>query len=243
MGYFSFLLIFFITILIHESGHLFACKIYKVPVNEFVIGLGFTLFSFTYKETIFSIKLLPICGYISNGNKNENAKYLKLSLCKKYIIFLSGIFVNILVGILVIGLISDIGFIRSCIDTITIIIPKIVSGIFNVIGFKEFIMKDASISTNISSFLEIAQSKEMNDFKNILKIFGLFNILVGIFNLLPIPILDGGRVIMESIKMLMLKLKVKEIIIDRLEYVLTIGSLVILFVLPNLMDIVRYFIK
>ena len=82
MGYFSFLLIFFITILIHESGHLFACKIYKVPVNEFVIGLGFTLFSFTYKETIFSIKLLPICGYISNGNKNENAKYLKDGLKK-----------------------------------------------------------------------------------------------------------------------------------------------------------------
>lgn len=56
-------LVFGIIIFIHEFGHFIVAKINKITVNEFAIGMGPSIFSFTRKETKYSLKLLPIGGY------------------------------------------------------------------------------------------------------------------------------------------------------------------------------------
>ena len=55
-------LLFGLIIFIHEFGHFFTAKLSHVCVNEFSIGMGPKLFSFTRGETQYSLRLLPIGG-------------------------------------------------------------------------------------------------------------------------------------------------------------------------------------
>ena len=49
-------------IFFHELGHFLAAKFFHVGVNEFSIGMGPRLFSVLYKNTRYSLKLLPLGG-------------------------------------------------------------------------------------------------------------------------------------------------------------------------------------
>ena len=55
---------FGVLIIIHELGHFTLAKLNGVKVEEFAIGMGPKLFRIKGKETMYSIKLLPIGGYV-----------------------------------------------------------------------------------------------------------------------------------------------------------------------------------
>ena len=54
------ILIFGILIAVHELGHFLAAKSVGVKVNEFSIGMGPGIFKKQGKETLYSLRLLPI---------------------------------------------------------------------------------------------------------------------------------------------------------------------------------------
>ena len=56
------LLILFIVILSHEFGHFIIAKMNGIRVVEFAIGMGPKLLKFGKKDTIYTIRLLPIGG-------------------------------------------------------------------------------------------------------------------------------------------------------------------------------------
>ena len=58
-----FVLIIGLLIFLHEFGHYFAAKRNGIGVTEFAIGMGPKLFSWHRKETLFSVRLIPIGGY------------------------------------------------------------------------------------------------------------------------------------------------------------------------------------
>ena len=57
------ILIFGILIAVHELGHFTAAKMCKVQVNEFSIGMGPAILKKQGKDTLYSLRLLPIGGY------------------------------------------------------------------------------------------------------------------------------------------------------------------------------------
>lgn len=56
---------FGILITFHEFGHFICAKLGGIQVNEFAIGMGPALFKKIYKGTQYSIRLLPIGGYVA----------------------------------------------------------------------------------------------------------------------------------------------------------------------------------
>ena len=58
-----FILIIGLLIFLHEFGHYFAAKRNGIGVTEFAIGMGPKLFSWRRKETLFSVRIIPIGGY------------------------------------------------------------------------------------------------------------------------------------------------------------------------------------
>ena len=66
-------LLFGLIIFIHEFGHFFTAKLSHVCVNEFSIGMGPKLFSFTRGETQYSLRLLPIGGYCAMEGEDEKS--------------------------------------------------------------------------------------------------------------------------------------------------------------------------
>lgn len=66
------LLVFGAIIFFHEFGHFLFAKKNGIYVNEFAVGMGPTLFSFTKKETKYSLKLIPMGGYCMMLGEEED---------------------------------------------------------------------------------------------------------------------------------------------------------------------------
>lgn len=58
------ILIFGVLIAVHELGHFLAAKACGVRVNEFSIGMGPTILHKTKGDTTYSLRLLPIGGFV-----------------------------------------------------------------------------------------------------------------------------------------------------------------------------------
>lgn len=113
------LILFFIIlsflILIHELGHFLAAKKNGVKVEEFGFGLPPRIFGKKIGQTIYSINLLPIGGFVKlfgeeqyeieeNKNLNKNLKNIAFIYKKpwqKAIIILAGVFMNLIFGIII----------------------------------------------------------------------------------------------------------------------------------------------
>lgn len=121
MTFFIFLIILSILVLIHELGHFIAAKKNGVRVEEFGFGLPPRLFGKKIGETIYSINLLPIGGFVKlygeeyqeikqkskikpyiNQNKNKkslNEAFVYKKPWQKTIIILAGVIMNLILGI------------------------------------------------------------------------------------------------------------------------------------------------
>ncbi|KHF39745.1 RIP metalloprotease RseP [Halalkalibacter okhensis] len=60
----SVIIIFGLLVFIHEWGHLYFAKRAGILCREFAIGFGPKIFSFKRNETVYTIRLLPIGGFV-----------------------------------------------------------------------------------------------------------------------------------------------------------------------------------
>lgn len=111
-------------VLIHEGGHFLVAKFFKVKVNEFSIGFGKQLFSKKKGETVYSIRMIPLGGFVSMLGEEERSdderSFSKQSIPKRIAIVAAGGLVNIAFGILIYFLVMlSIGnFASKNIDTV-----------------------------------------------------------------------------------------------------------------------------
>lgn len=92
-------------VFIHEGGHFLVAKACKVFVKEFSIGFGPKIISWRGKETKYSIRLIPLGGYVSmlgeEERSDEEGSFSKASILKRASIVLAGPVVNIVFGLVV----------------------------------------------------------------------------------------------------------------------------------------------
>lgn len=65
--------VFLMVILFHEFGHFIIAKLVGIKVNEFSIGMGPKIFQTKKNETKYSLRLLPIGGYVSMEGEDEKS--------------------------------------------------------------------------------------------------------------------------------------------------------------------------
>lgn len=63
-GIIAFILIFFVVVTIHEFGHFIMAKKAGILAQEFAIGMGPKIFHKKIGETNFTVRLLPVGGYV-----------------------------------------------------------------------------------------------------------------------------------------------------------------------------------
>lgn len=64
MGIIAFIIIFGLLVTVHEYGHLLFAKRAGIMCPEFAIGMGPKIFSYKKDETLYTIRLLPVGGYV-----------------------------------------------------------------------------------------------------------------------------------------------------------------------------------
>lgn len=108
-----------LLILIHEIGHFLAARFFNIWVEEFGIGLPPRLFGIKKGETLYSLNLLPIGGFVKMHGEEEPHKPLqkpkRAFYNKKWwqraIILTSGVLMNFLLGVLIISILFTKGVI------------------------------------------------------------------------------------------------------------------------------------
>lgn len=102
------ILFFGVIVMVHELGHFTFAKLFKVKVNEFSMGMGPKLISRQKGETKYSWRLLPIGGYVSMEGEDEESEderaFNKKPCWQRIVIVVAGALVNILLGLILVGI-------------------------------------------------------------------------------------------------------------------------------------------
>lgn len=72
-----FLIVFGVIVTVHEFGHYWAAKKAGVLVREFAIGMGPKVFSTQRGETTYTLRLLPLGGYVRLAGRGDEVAPLK----------------------------------------------------------------------------------------------------------------------------------------------------------------------
>ena len=73
----AFILIFGLLVFVHELGHFLFAKRAGIMVREFAIGMGPKIFSMTKGETLYTVRLLPIGGYVRMAEEDMDSTELQ----------------------------------------------------------------------------------------------------------------------------------------------------------------------
>lgn len=106
---------FGIMVLLHELGHFLVAKKFGVLVHEFSIGMGPKIFSSGKGETKYSLRALPIGGFVrlegegeieEAEEKNNPRSFSNLAPIKRIAILVAGAAMNLLLGWLIFTIIN-----------------------------------------------------------------------------------------------------------------------------------------
>ncbi|WP_368504082.1 RIP metalloprotease RseP [Alkalihalophilus sp. As8PL] len=73
----SFIIVFGLLVFIHEWGHLYFAKRAGILCREFAIGFGPKLFSFKRNETVYTIRMLPLGGFVRMAGEDPEMVEIK----------------------------------------------------------------------------------------------------------------------------------------------------------------------
>ena len=194
-------------IIIHEGGHFLVARLCRVKVNEFAIGFGKILWQKQGKETKYSLRLIPLGGFCSmegeDKESDDEASFSKANVWKRIAIVVAGAVVNILFGILVYWtLVSTVGlrFVNPLDDTI---LNRIYFGaqrtgtfILTILDGIKTLFTGGLATEQMVGIVGISEVVvQTTGIANYLHLLAVISISLGVTNLLPIPALDGGKIL------------------------------------------------
>lgn len=173
-------------IIIHESGHFFVAKLCNVKVNEFSIGFGKKIWDKQGKETKYSLRLIPLGGYVrmegEDEESNDERAFNKVSIPKRIAIVVAGAAVNIIFGLIIYAIMFGFKETWNYIVLLGESVKQLVTGQVGIdnmvgpVGIGEIISKASGL-------------------RNFIVLLSAISISLGVTNLLPIPALDGGKLL------------------------------------------------
>lgn len=168
---------------------------------NFLFGFGKKLWSKKKGDTTYSLRIIPLGGYVSMEGEDEYSEsegsFSKASFWKKLLIVLAGPIVNIVFGLLIyfiivavmygfeVAAVNTVGFIGALFDSIKMILTGGAS------------MDDLAGPVGIATI--VSKTSGLMDFIYLLSVISLS---LGITNLIPIPPLDGGKLLIYFIELI-----------------------------------------
>lgn len=169
VGILAFVVMLSVIVTVHELGHFITAKKFGVFCGEFSIGMGPVIYKRQGKETQFSIRALPIGGFVSMAGEEDDTKkdidvpfertINGISAGRKIIVMLAGIFMNIVLAWVIFVLIFM--FTGTAIDSSSTVLGTVYKdSVAEKAGFKEGdIVK--SITTEDGKVIEINSNSDL----------------------------------------------------------------------------------
>lgn len=195
MNYFLVALLVGLLILIHELGHFLAARWVKIPIARFSIGFGPKLWGCKRGETEYWLSLIPIGGYVLPEIEDET-EFFKIPIYKRVIFSIGGPAANIILVLLLYGLINVV---VSGVSFRGVLIEPFSQTLGTFMSFLAAIPLLFSGSDQLSGIVGIVVLGGQFIGADILRVLNfsiLLSLNLAVLNLLPIPALDGGKIVL-----------------------------------------------
>lgn len=194
MNYLAVFILINVLILVHELGHFIAAKCSKIPIERFSVGFGPKLWSFTKGKTEYRLSAFPVAGYVLPEMKDLDDFYL-IPSSRRIIFALGGPSANLLLSIIFLAILNTVtaGFsfygvlVRPLVQVITMtsqlvyVLPSLFASPGNLSGVVGVVALGGQfIAGGLSKILQFAI---------------VLNINLAVLNFIPIPPLDGGKIL------------------------------------------------
>jgi len=193
----------------HEAAHMLVSKLFGVKVNKFAIGFGTVIWSKLFGETTYELRLLPLGGFVQCHGEDPESKvergFFSLPWYKRSLIALAGPIASLVLGFLimyVLLLINGWPLVAGLAKASDLVILTFTSTYQFFAGTlpKEMVGDGISGPVMIVKILSDSFAVGLTQFTQVL---ALISLSLGMFNLLPLPMLDGGHIflyILEGIR-------------------------------------------
>jgi regulator of sigma E protease len=194
MNYLLILLILGVIILIHEAGHLLAAKATAIPIRCFSVGFGPRVWGFRRGVTEYRLSLIPIGGYVLPEGETED-EILGHSAPRRILFSLGGPLANLLAAhaALAAAYVSTAGLSFSALVTQ----PATVVGrmLSEIVLLLPALVTNPKQMTSVVGIVAEGGRPEGLTLLAVLSFFVMLNVNLAFFNLLPLPPLDGGKIL------------------------------------------------
>ncbi len=196
MSYLGVFLLLSFLILIHELGHLFAAQLTGIPVAGFSVGLGPKLWTRRWGRVEYSLRLIPLGGFVTPAA--EEHEFRMFPLRNRIAFFAGGPLANILTALPLFAMlnVSQRGFsLREA-----LIAPPIQAAK----AFWQFLTAVPALFSHpelLSGPIKIViEGSRAAEAGMTLELAIVLSISLAVMNLLPIPVLDGGQIVLSCLE-------------------------------------------
>ena len=154
-------------IFIHEGGHFIVAKLCKVTVLNFSIGFGPIIFKKKAKETLYTIRLIPLGGFVKlEGEEeasNNEGSFSNKTIPQKIAVVIAGGSINIIFGLIVYFILvaSTNTYISNIVDNVEVNSGAQIAGIMPEDEILKVNNKAIHLRSDLKKALDEANGKEL----------------------------------------------------------------------------------
>lgn len=194
-----------LSVIVHEYGHFAMFRLFGGRVEEFSIGFGPRLFQKKVGQTQFSLRLLPLGGFVEPNSKD----YSRFNYYQKMLFFSAGIMMNFILFLVSFGFASMSNG-KSFINGLVVAMDSLIYIISNMGELFRSLNIDLMFTSQGSVESQMEMVHQIGSNVDFWVMLAIINITLIFINILPIPALDGGRLVITTVEHLLLKLGVAE---------------------------------
>ena len=216
----AFALVITVLVFVHELGHFLAARWFGVPVEVFSIGFGPSLFSIRRGGTAYRLSAIPFGGYVkmagSSPTREEDVPggFDSRPPWQRFLILFAGPAMNVVFALVLVivalwaGI--EVPVERNGIETTQLYRPEPLDAF--PLGVQVIADNSAQILSTVGGLAtgqislahlmgpvglaQVAGESSQVGWRALLAAMAFISLNLGICNLLPIPILDGGHMLM-----------------------------------------------
>ncbi len=184
-----------LIIFVHELGHFIAGRRKRIPIAIFSIGFGPRIWGFKRGGTDYRLSLIPLGGYVLPELKEVEDLH-KIPVGRRIAFSLGGPIANIVFAVVLLSIFNMFTNGPSIMNILFMPIIQCASLLITMMISFASIFSDPGSMSGVVGMASQGGSFISGGIANLLIFMVMINLNLAIFNLLPIPVLDGGKILM-----------------------------------------------